>query len=141
MSENKQERLHQLMRELHTRAHVREQPFTSDKPFIGRLLVRFRETWNNVAARWYVRPMVQQQNLFNQTVVQMLRELMELNSQLDEMNRHLTQVEEWLISGDKDLSTLARQLAESEYRLRQWQRQTTETWAKLEKSGERGENV
>jgi hypothetical protein len=136
MSENKQERLHQLMRELHARAHIQEQPFTSDKPFIGRLIVRARETWNSVATRWYVRPMVHQQNLFNQTVIQILHELIELNSQLDEMNRHLTQVEEWLISGDKDLSTLARKLAEGEYRLRQWQRQATE--GQISRSGEEG---
>jgi septal ring factor EnvC (AmiA/AmiB activator) len=139
MSENKGERLHQLMSELHARAHVQEQPFSSDKPYIGRLLARFRETWNNVATRWYVRPMLQQQNLFNQAVTQVLQELVELNSQLDEMNSHLTQVEEWLISGDKDLTTLARKLAKSEYHLRQWQRQATETWTCLEKPGEKGE--
>jgi len=131
MSENKQERLDQLMRELHARSHVQEQPFTSDKPLIGRLIVRVREAWNNVAARWYVRPMVHQQNQFNQTAIHMFRELIELNKQLEETNQRLAQVEEWLISGDKDLSTLARQVAEGECRMRQWRRETAEEHADL----------
>jgi hypothetical protein len=136
------------MRELHARAHVQEQPFTSDKPFIGGLIVRVREAWNSVATRWYVRPMVHQQNLFNQTVIHMFRELVELNKQLEEMNQRLAQVEEWLISGDKDLTTLAHQVAEGEHRMRQWQRQAVEArddlarqLSRLEKPDEKGKGA
>jgi len=44
---------------------LREQPFYSDKPVLGRLIVWFRTLWNNVATRWYVLPLIQQQTAIN----------------------------------------------------------------------------
>jgi len=44
---------------------LREQPFYSDKPVLGRLIVWFRMLWNNVATRWYVLPLIQQQTAIN----------------------------------------------------------------------------
>jgi len=102
-------------------AQVREQPFTSDKPFIGRLIVVFRETWNSVAAKWYVRPMLQQQNRFNATLVEVLQE----------MNRRLEQLEEWLISTDRDATMMARKVSGGEVQLKQWHRQAMEERADL----------
>lgn len=123
MSENQErsERLVQLLDGLREGAQVREQPFTSDKPVIGHLIVFIREKWNDVAAKWYVRPMVQQQNRFNAALVDTLQE----------MNRRLEQLEEWLISADQDTTMMARKVAEGEVQLRQWHRQAVEERADL----------
>jgi GT2 family glycosyltransferase len=52
---------------------IREQPFTSHVPVVGRLIVAFRDLWNSMATKWYVRPMAQQQSLFNAQLVHYLR--------------------------------------------------------------------
>ncbi len=42
-----------------------ERPFESNTPVFGPLIVRFRSLWNSVAAKWFVRPLIQQQTEFN----------------------------------------------------------------------------
>jgi GT2 family glycosyltransferase len=54
------------------RQTVHEVPFTSQVPVLGKLLVAIRNLWNSVAAKWYVRPMIQQQNTFNAQVTNYL---------------------------------------------------------------------
>lgn len=54
------------LEELREKGVVVERPFTSNTPILGQLIVWFRTAWNNVAARWYVRPLLKQQNTFNQ---------------------------------------------------------------------------
>ncbi|MCP4421017.1 MAG: glycosyltransferase family 2 protein [Chloroflexi bacterium] len=54
---------------------LQEQPFASHTPIIGPLIARFREMWNSVAAKWYVRPLIAQQNQINKQVVDRLRYL------------------------------------------------------------------
>lgn len=128
------ERLYQQLSELHARASIQERPFTSDTPVVGRLLVRLRKAWNSVATKWYVRPMLHQQNLFNQAVIQAYQELLEAhvehNRELQEKNRQLEalleQVEAWLINSEQDVTLLGRKLAEGEHRVRQWERQSLE---------------
>lgn len=96
------------------KAQIKEQPFHSEAPLIGALIARFRDLWNSVAAKWYVRPLLQQQNHFNQLVVQRLRDqelrlieqdreqtalthdLAELTAQLTQANRLLTSIDERL---------------------------------------------
>lgn len=51
-------------------AEVVERPFTSPTPLIGPLLARFRSGWNSIATKWYVRPLLAQQNGFNHLVVE-----------------------------------------------------------------------
>lgn len=77
------------------KATVREQPFTSSTPVIGPLIVWLRTAWNNMAARWYVLGMFQQQNEFNDLVVQQLFE-----------------TETRLIEQDSDQSALVQTAAE-----------------------------
>jgi septal ring factor EnvC (AmiA/AmiB activator) len=142
------ERLYQQLSELHARASVQERPFTSDTPVIGRLLVRLREAWNSISTRWYVRPMLHQQNLFNQQVIQAYQELLEahveLNRELQEKNRQLEalleQVEAWLINSERDVTLLARKLAEGEHRIRQWERQSLEARERLGRQLSEGES-
>jgi hypothetical protein len=96
---------------LEEHAEVKEEPFRSDVAVVGPLLARFRSLWNSVAAKWYVRPLLAQQNQFNQTLVQRLQaveqrlieqdweqtalihDLAEVSTQLAETNRLLTAIE------------------------------------------------
>ncbi len=80
---------------LKQKATVRERPFVSTVPVVGPLIVWVRTTWNNVAARWYVLGMVQQQNEFNDLVVTQLYE-----------------TETRLIDQDGDQSALVQAVAE-----------------------------
>ena len=84
---------------------IQEQPFTSHVPVVGRLIVAFRDLWNSIAAKWYVRPMVQQQSLFNAQLVNYLRTVeqrlqgqsMDIAENIDElttMAQYLAGVEE-----------------------------------------------
>jgi septin family protein len=119
------EQLMQLLSELQAKAHIRERPFVSDKPIIGRLIVFVREKWNSVAAKWYVRPMMHQQNTFNQAVVQVTQELLEaIRAMHDELDQRV-------INGDRDVTLLARKIAEGEYRLRQWEERAAKERAEL----------
>lgn len=77
------------------KASVREKPFVSSFPIIGPLIVWVRTVWNNMAGRWYVLGMFQQQNEFNDLVVQQLYE-----------------TETRLIEQDSDQSALVQTAAE-----------------------------
>lgn len=61
-----------LVDELEALWKVRESPFTSRMPIVGRWIVAFRNLWNSVAAKWYVRPLLAQQVQFNGAVVRAL---------------------------------------------------------------------
>jgi GT2 family glycosyltransferase len=54
---------------------VREKPFASSKPLVGRLIARVREQITNLSTRWYVRPILQQQVDYNASVARALREM------------------------------------------------------------------
>jgi GT2 family glycosyltransferase len=48
---------------------VTERPFTSPVPLLGPFIALFRDMWNNVAARWYVRGLLVQQLEINRRLV------------------------------------------------------------------------
>ena len=83
-------------------ARVEERPFTSTAPVIGPLIVRFRAIWNSVAAKWYVRPLLAQQNEFNRLVVEQLRS----------QERAATERESQLGEQDRETARLIRETAE-----------------------------
>lgn len=62
---------------------VQERPFTSRVPIVGPLVARFREMWNSVSAKWYVRPMLEQQNEINRIAQERLAALQEILLCLD----------------------------------------------------------
>ena len=84
---------------------VREQPFRSDRPLIGGLIAWFRTVWNNVSSRWYVLPLLQQQNAFNARVA-----------------AHLEELSGRAVGLDRDLTALTRDVAELTHRLIQVER-------------------
>lgn len=72
-------------------AVLEERPFASTTPLIGPLIARFRSAWNDVASRWYLRHLMEQQNAFNRLAVEMIanyeaetREIQELVELLEE---------------------------------------------------------
>lgn len=100
-----------------------ERPFESGVPLFGPLIAWFRGVWNSVAAKWYIRPMLAQQNEYNRLLVQRLRDmeayayeltaeqdrdlsrmrhdvaalqtqLRQLNQKLDDVNERLVQVQD-----------------------------------------------
>jgi hypothetical protein len=54
---------------------VTPQPFVSKKPYVGQLIVAFRTMVNNLASRWYVQPILEQQVAFNANVTNVVRML------------------------------------------------------------------
>lgn len=106
---------------LAVKAQVVEQPFHSDVPLFGPLIARLRGLWNSVATKWYVRPLLQQQNDFNLTVVQRMevveeyvlehsstqdRELTRLQRETAELQLVAAQLKEYVLALDEQLAQL-----------------------------------
>lgn len=102
-------------------AEVVERPFTSPTPLIGPLLARFRSGWNSIATKWYVRPLLAQQNGFNHLVVERFGEqeerFGEQDGRLIAQDRQQTQHSHDLAEITALLTQLNRQLAELDKRL------------------------
>lgn len=59
---------------------IPEPVFTSQVPLIGPLIIAFRNVWNTVATKWYIRPMLSQQVKFNGTVVRTLSAILRVHA-------------------------------------------------------------
>ncbi|HEX6387452.1 MAG TPA: hypothetical protein VF177_22520 [Anaerolineae bacterium] len=75
-------------------SRVQERPFTSRLPLVGGPVAWLRTQWNNVATKGYVRPLLAQQNDFNQLLVKQLQE-------------H----DAWLIDQDQEQASLIHEIA------------------------------
>jgi len=73
--ENRLERLNALSDELNALRTLPEPRFTSRVPLLGPLVVAVRRLWNWMSTKWYVQPILEQQNRFNEQVVRSLDEL------------------------------------------------------------------
>ena len=93
---------------------LQEQPFHSDKPLIGRLLVWFRTLWNNVATRWYVIPLIQQQTDINH---RLHVEITLLREELTTLREELSVEQEIRHVLDKEMVTSRRDQAAALYSL------------------------
>ena len=91
-----------LSDELHAAWQIKEQPFTSVAPIVGPLIARFREMWNSISTKWYVRPLIQQQNAINAQLVE-----------------KLLMAQETIATLDCEISDLRRSQAQVIYELRQ----------------------
>jgi len=96
-----------LLAELKNRQEIHERSFVSGAPIIGPLIVWIRTLWNNIATRWYVLPLVQQQNEFNRQLV----------ATLEDIREHLAALEENLADLDSDQMDSAKDIAETRYQL------------------------
>lgn len=73
------DRLDDLLVELSKNWEVAEHQFKSHLPVVGPFIGLFRECWNSVSTKWYVRRILQQQNHFNYLVAQSILELKRVN--------------------------------------------------------------
>jgi GT2 family glycosyltransferase len=62
------------LQELDASHNLQEHHFTSAVPVVGPLIARFREEWLSMAARLYVRSIMQQQSAVNERTVRLFRE-------------------------------------------------------------------
>jgi hypothetical protein len=83
------------MRLLELQAHelVQPPPCFSPRPVVGRVLVFARKAFFKVFMKWYLHPVLQQQNRYNQVSSQLLQELAEAN---DRLRRRVAALEERL---------------------------------------------
>ena len=81
-----------LLAELEAAQTIQEVPFTSTVPVIGPLIAGFRSLWNSVSTRWYVRPLLHQQNVFNARLVGQVRVLQEQLDSLEQLHQGVAQL-------------------------------------------------
>lgn len=86
-----------------TKARIAERPFTSTTPLIGPFIAWLRTRWNNVSTRWYVLPILAQQNSYNQLVAERLSDM---DNRLIALDREHTQ----LVHDVAELSVHFRQM-------------------------------
>ena len=95
---------------------VEERPFTSPTPLIGPLIARLRTLWNNIATKWYVRPLIQQQNEINWHIVHHLQAITERQEQILQQQQIIMQRQQFqderLIAQDQDQTHLFHDTAE-----------------------------
>lgn len=95
------------------KGNVVEQPFSSDVPLFGPLIVHFRTWWNNVAARWYVQPMLDQQNEYNRLLVERFRDFEAYTYELSaEQDRDISRLRHDVAALDVQLKRLTSRLEE-----------------------------
>jgi hypothetical protein len=83
--------------ELTAKEFLQEPMAVSPRPVIGRALVFARKAMFHLFFKWYMRPVVEQQNAFNQTASRLVQDLLQaeerLARQLREMDARLTALE------------------------------------------------
>ena len=83
--------------ELTAKEFVQEPMAISPRPVIGRALVFFRKAMFHLIFKWYMRPVLEQQNAFNQTASRLVSDLVQsqerLARQLREMEARLATIE------------------------------------------------
>lgn len=79
---------------------VKELPFESPTPVIGRLISTVRTLWNNVACKWHVRRILGQQNDYNRVVYDLLSQtagqIESLHAALQEQDAQILDLEQRL---------------------------------------------
>jgi len=63
--------------ELKTREYVREPVPLSHRPRLGRLIVLARKAFFKLFLKWFLRPVIEQQNAYNQAASRLIEELVE----------------------------------------------------------------
>jgi hypothetical protein len=101
---------------------LEEHRFRSNTPVFGSFIAWIRSMAYNIAARWGVQAVIARQNQINALFVaqlqDMARYLEDLTRHLEDLGTRLQEYEERLIDQDRDLTLLARTLAEVDLRQR-----------------------
>ena len=82
----------QSLIELEAAQIIRERPFVSKVPVLGRFIVAVRDLWNSVATKWYVRPLIQQQTDFNIQVVRYLAQIEQLYQTTEQLGKTIERI-------------------------------------------------
>jgi hypothetical protein len=120
--------------QLRAKRLLQEQPFVSRVPIFGPLIARLRAAWNSISTKWYVRPLLQQQNEFNELAAAVLAaQDATLRSQATRLDKEAARLgdleawlpswterqearvhdhDTWLVAQDREQSQLVRDLAE-----------------------------
>lgn len=107
-------------------ARLQPQPFFSGIPLFGRVIVWVRSAWNSVSTRWYIEPLIRQQNEFNQGTVyefqalrndlEMLRQELQVLAFTQQQHRTmLDEISERVIVSDREIVTLTHDLGKVTY--------------------------
>jgi hypothetical protein len=75
--------------ELSAREYVQEPIAVSPRPVLGRWIVLARKAIFHLFLKWFTRPVMEQQNSYNQTVSRLLQDLMQSNEALAQRVREL----------------------------------------------------
>ncbi len=103
---------------LQEKGEIVERSFESNVPVFGPFIAWFRTMWNNVAAKWYVRPMLAQQNEYNRLLVERIGDFEEYTFELTaEQDRDLTRLRHDLAALRLQLRNLNQHLDELEDQL------------------------
>ena len=120
------------LEQLRSTATLQEYRFRSQVPLIGSLIAQFRELWNGVSTKWYVRPLIEQQSEINQHLVAALTvqaaDLRDVTLRLAEDEERLVG---WLIEQDREQSAAIGDLSNTALRLIQANRRLAELERRL----------
>jgi len=75
--------------ELSAREYVQEPIAVSPRPVLGRWIVLSRKAIFHLFLKWFMRPVMEQQNSYNQTVSRLIQDLMQSNEALAQRVREL----------------------------------------------------
>ncbi len=89
------------------RVEVRPEAFHSDFPVAGKAVVAVRTAWNWMSTRWYLAPILAQQNAINREIADRLEDV---QSRLRQIDQRLDIQAGWLIEVDRDLRALQRRV-------------------------------
>lgn len=84
-----EEARHKLV-ELTSKEYIQEPINVSPRPVVGRLLVFARKAVFHLFMKWFLRPVVEQQNGFNQTASRLLQDLVQSQEGLGKQVRELS---------------------------------------------------
>lgn len=107
--------------ELNQRWSIRERPFVSNAPVVGPLIVAFRNAWNWMSTKWYVRGILEQIVTFNSLVVRGFQDVATEQHQVRAQAQQVAQVAE---AQGHEVVALEQRVRELEARLDQVQRET-----------------
>ena len=107
---------------------LQEHTFRSDAPLIGPLIAWFRDVWNSISTRWYVRPVMHQQSQFNSLLLEALRQQ---QRQIAELHQMISELDGRLVGADLDETATVRTVAELTTRVIQLNRSLVELEARL----------
>jgi polyhydroxyalkanoate synthesis regulator phasin len=96
------------LQEAQSLTNLRELPFHSSVPIVGRWIAAFRQHWNRVSTEWYVRPMIRQQSTFNSLLWHALTQSRQ--QQHDLQQRIALTLTEYLSGQAQEISELSQEV-------------------------------